>query len=200
MSAPVQVYAVEGEFGRPDEGPEVDAFDAALGAEPGKGVGKGGIGGPYMIHIHGAVAPCFVHVRGDLHGDAHHRAQAGGAGAFADGEDIVQRNSRAHAHEEVVQPSHNEERVRRRVDFHLAHLAGRCAVHAEFLNVMPAEARGEAAPRLVTRHAVTVGKAVAKAEYVHASPFWESIAQNAAWIKLFPGGRSVQLVRKGIVV
>ena len=195
MPPAVQVYAVEGEFGRADEGAEVYGTDAAFPALGEKGLGKLGVGGAHIVHVHRAVAPRLVHIRRYLHGYAHGGAESGGSGLFAHGEDVRQRNGRAYAHEEVIQPAHDEDLVLRCRSLRgkaglpaFEHLAAGRAVHSVVQEAVPGEARSEGAPAFFAGDAVAVGEAVAKAEYVHRRPGSPIPGGAGAWA--CPWGRT----------
>jgi len=160
------VYAVEGEFGRADEGAEVQSRDASFPACPGERVGKFGVGCAYPVHVDGAVAPGFVDFGRYLHGYARSRVHPGGKGAFAYGEDIRERNFRPHAHEEIVESSHDEKPLGNG-QFSFEHFSGGRAVHTEVLKFVPGEAGRERTPAFFSGNAVAEGETVAKAEDLH---------------------------------
>ena len=67
----------------------------------------------------------------------------------------------------------------------LQHFAGGRAVYAAVLKFMPAKLRGYSAPRIFAGYAVAVGKAVAKAEYLHRFSLFQEHDTEAGTDKVF---------------
>lgn len=165
MPAFIKMDAVEGKMLRIDDGSEVDEVRAVCAALPYKGVREFGIAGAHEVHIHGAFAPGFRYRVGNLHGNAHNGAYAHAGSPAAYAADVRQRHGHVHAHEEVVQPAHDEKLIA--AEFLLRHFSGGRSVDAPVDEGVPRTLRGQGAPGFRPPYAVTVGKTVAYAENVH---------------------------------
>lgn len=171
MAASVEVNAVKGKIVRADDGTKVEVFRAVAQALLQKGAGKFGVGGAHDIHIYGAFTPGFRNILRNLHGNLHHGPDSQVHGAFAYAANIRKRHGNGHAHEKIVQASHDEDFVA--VERLFRHFSGGRTVDALVDELMPRKLRGQRAPRFRTSDAVTVGKAVAYAKNIH------DVASNA---------------------